>query len=219
MRTRDEPGKSLIAPALRNGRLSAGTLIAAAALMLGGSFVALMAAQFLMPDSYSWLEHTISESGAQGLDYAWLVTVGVLLTSSSVFILSVAAGEGWNRRVKAAFLFYAVALVGSAFLQEAPWEEIPHNETEAYLHTFFTFWAGVGFAFGILFLSRSRERSAKAQIIFDWVMIGTTALIPLVMLSFLDIEGLLQRVLVLIGYAWWFNEIYRMRSGRSPYWE
>lgn len=64
---------------------------------LGASVLSLALAPFLMPDSYDWLKHTTSESGAQGLSGAWLTRLGFVTFGLGVLWLSSLAGGRWGR--------------------------------------------------------------------------------------------------------------------------
>ncbi|HET9901772.1 MAG TPA: hypothetical protein VFR46_12025 [Actinomycetes bacterium] len=52
------------------------------------SAIALGAAPALMPDDYSWIGHTTSESAAQGVSGAWLARLGFLLFGLSAIWLA-----------------------------------------------------------------------------------------------------------------------------------
>jgi len=47
--------------------------------MLVGSLWCITIAPAFMPQSYSWLEHSISEPASQGVAYAWISRLGFLL--------------------------------------------------------------------------------------------------------------------------------------------
>ena len=50
----------------------------------------------LMPDSYSVLEHSVSESGAQGVPGAWLARTGFLLLGLAVLLEAQVVGTRWG---------------------------------------------------------------------------------------------------------------------------
>jgi hypothetical protein len=73
----------------------------AGAVLVGlcSSAAALAAAPALMPPSYSWISHTMSESAAQGVSGAWLARLGFLLLGLSVMALAFAATPDWGALV------------------------------------------------------------------------------------------------------------------------
>ena len=61
------------------------------------SLLMLVVAPLLIVDSYSVIERTLSESGAQGIEGAWALRTGVLLTSFSVLAIVFTARSVWGR--------------------------------------------------------------------------------------------------------------------------
>jgi hypothetical protein len=70
-----------------SARLVAGGVLAG----LVASAIALGAAPLLMLPAYSWMQHTVSESAAQGVSGAWLVRLGFLLFGFPVLSLAALA--------------------------------------------------------------------------------------------------------------------------------
>lgn len=166
------------------------------------SMVCLAAAPLIAGDSYSFIRHTVSEAGGQGFSGAWLVRTGVVLASAAVFSLSLVASPRWPHAGTLGMRFYSLLLIGSAVFSDVPWNGGPGDETEAFLHTFFTFWAGFSFVVGVTAISLHRPPQADRPIIvFDWVVIASVILIPMIMMAVVP-DGLLQRVIILLGYAW-----------------
>lgn len=52
--------------------------------LLGVSAVALAVAPVVLDESYSWVEHTTSQAGGQGVDGAWMARLGFLLFGLAV---------------------------------------------------------------------------------------------------------------------------------------
>jgi hypothetical protein len=50
-----------------------------------------------MPESYDWIEHTTSESAAQGVEGAWLARLGFLSFGLAVLWLSTGIKQTWAR--------------------------------------------------------------------------------------------------------------------------
>lgn len=182
------------------------------------SFPVLIVATILMPESYSWIENTVSESGGQGVGHAWVFRSAVLATSAGALLLTTTAGDLWGRWGKSAFRLYGCALVGAAIFSEAPWDGAPHDGTEAYMHTVFAFLTGAGFAFGVLSVAMRRPSHQRLMRFYDGLILIGMVTVPLVMLA-IPQNGLLQRSLIFAGYVWLLMEaarIQRLEPVSSP---
>lgn len=187
-------------------------IIRGVSLLLGASMAAVAAAPVFMPDGYSWIANTISESGAQGIDRAWVARAGVATAGVAVMMLVLAAGDLLPATSRLAFFLYALALFAAVAFPEKPWFEGSEGNLTADLHTAAAFLAGLCFAVGVIALSPHRSPTEKATRLFDTAMVGMIVTIPPLMLLFVSYEGLLQRILVVMGYAWLFLETSRIRQ-------
>lgn len=174
------------------------------------SLVMIASAPLLMAESYSWIANTVSESGAQGVQGAWLFRTGVLMTAAATVSLVAAARDDIPTSSKRALTLYALALVAAAAFPEKPWFDGSHNEIVAGLHTLAAFNAGLWFGVGVFTASRHRSSSAARR--YDFVMILMVATIPVLMIAYESYEGLLQRILIFAGYAWLFLETSRIKT-------
>jgi hypothetical protein len=178
------------------------------------SMLSIGLAPYLVPDSYSWIEHTISESAAQGIEGAWLARLGFLLFGLSVLTLAQFAGQGWGRWGILFHGAFGVFMVATAAFSHRPWElGVPYDRTEDLLHSITATGMGFAFAFGVvavLLRRRDGERFARA---FDIVAIAASIVIPLGMTATDDFTGLIQRLMFVIAYVWYGVEAIRcMRS-------
>lgn len=176
------------------------------------SFVMLALAPIAVADSYSVVENTLSESGGQGVDGAWVLRTGVLLAAVSVFIMSTIAR--WGRVARGALRVYALALVSLAVFPESPWYGAAYDGTVAYLHTVSGVVGAISFIIGVAAVSLSSAQRQRAAKVLDWLVVISVALIPQLMLLTIA-EGLLQRLMVALGFVWLFTEASRIspRSG------
>ncbi len=198
--TENPPGRS---------RLIAAAVVA----MLLASVVAVAIAPTLMPDSYSVVEHSVSESAAQGLEGAWLARLGFLLLGFAVLASAGIAGKRWGLWGRIAHRVYGASMIGAAAFAHMPWEDVPYDAFEDFLHSVAAY--GIGFAFtaGVLIVTFRRSRNAIGARAFDWVAILAAFVIPMVMFNVTGIAGLVQRVMFGIGYLWYGMEA--IRSGRA----
>jgi hypothetical protein len=87
---------------------------------LGASVVALALAPALMPDGYSWLSMTTSESAAQGAYGAWLARLGFVLFGLSVLLLASVRRAGWGPTATALHAAFGLLMLAAAgVLQQA----------------------------------------------------------------------------------------------------
>lgn len=175
---------------------------------LAVSMVLLAIAPVFLPDTYSPIEHTLSESGAQGVPTAFVFRSGLIFAATAVLVMTMEAGAVWGGRARLWLRVYALAVVGLALFPESPWDGGGHDETVAFLHTMAGVVGAIAFIVGIAMVSFSRPRRARARV-FDFVVAGAVAVIPQLMLV-TPADGMLQRVMVLLGYVWLFSEAQRM---------
>ena len=105
-----------------------------------------------MPDSNSWISHSISESAAQGIESAWLARLGFLLFSFGVIWIVRLAPPRWE--VASRMLFLAIGVLicaAAAAFSHRPWESgAPSDATEDLLHSIAATGMGFAFAFGVV---------------------------------------------------------------------
>lgn len=176
------------------------------------SMIVLACTPLLVPSSYSLVENTLSESGAQGLEWSWVFRSAVILTGCAVLLMTVAARTMWRPSARMWIRVYGFALILIAAFSEAPWDGSPHDETEAFLHTVFAFIGGMSFVLGVAAVSSDRSREDPFLRGFDVVVVLAMTMIPLIMMS-VDGDGLLQRALVALGYSWLLAEATRIGGG------
>jgi tryptophan-rich sensory protein len=186
--------------------------VAALAVLVGfgASAIALAAAPKLMPVTYSWIEHTTSESAAQGVDGAWLARLGFLFFGFSVIWLSRLASPSWGTSGTALHLAFAVFMIAAAAFSVRSWEETAgFDPVEDLLHSTAATAMGFAFAFGVLIVMLQRARPSSRHRILDAIAIGAAIAIPLGMIAFTGHAGVLQRAMFLVAYVWYGGEALR----------
>jgi len=174
----------------------------------------LVLAPLFVSDSYSIIEHTLSESGAQGIEGAWVFRTGVALAALSVLVMSLSAQQTWTSAAIRWLRMYAVALLMLTMFPEAPLDGGAHDETVAMLHTAFAVVGAVSFILGVVTVSGTRPRQAIRARVFDWLVVAAVALLPQIMVL-VRVDGLLQRIMVAFGYVWLLAESSRI-AGPVP---
>jgi hypothetical protein len=196
--------RTLLSPSPMSARRAVGPAVL---VLLALSLASLLAAPLLMPESYSWTAHTVSESAAQGVQGAWLGRLGFLLFGLAAIWVAAASRPVWPRVAVWLFTAFGALLVATAAFSARPWiAGEPFDPVEDALHSFTATAMGFAFAFGVSmrFLSRAgRDRTGR---ILDVVAVVAAVAIPLVMLSQPAMAGAAQRLMFGIAYAWFARE-------------
>lgn len=169
-------------------------------------------APLFIESPYSFVSNTLSQAGAQGLDGAWVFRSGVLLAAVSVLVMTThplwrGTPAGWMRG-------YVVALVFLALFPVSPPDGSAHNETVALIHTVFGLVGVISFILGAAAVNRSRPETRLVPRSFDWLVIAAVALVPPAVFA-VEFDGVLQRVMVGLGYVWLIAESTRMISSST----
>ena len=176
-------------------------------LMLLCSVLALLYAPVLMPASYHWLAHTTSESGAQGLEGAWLARLGFFLYGFAVLLLALALRHHWGRAAFVMHAAFGVCMIGNAAFSSRSWlAGLPFDAMEDLLHSLMSNMVGTAFSLGVLAVLFQRRKTERLAIAFDLAAIATAIFISLAMLHWSGIDGLIQRIMFAVAYVWYAKE-------------
>lgn len=172
------------------------------------SFLALLLAPMQMPASYSWLHHTTSESGAQGIMGAWQARLGFLLFGLAVLGQTAVLREEWSLPVRFFLGAFGAFMTAVAAFSARSWQpDLPFDPVEDWLHSFAASGMGFAFALGVGWCWWGRPWQAKARLI-DLVVVATAVFIPLAMRFLPDWAGLLQRLMFATAYVWYARELF-----------
>jgi len=179
-------------------------------LLLALSATSLLLAPLAMPDGYSWVLHTTSESAAQGLKGAWVARLGFLLFGLSVLWL---AGEGsreWGKWGSVLGASFGTMMLGTAAFSHRPWlSSVPFDPFEDLLHSITA--TGMGFAFAglVVAVGLNRQDARTLDRSLDGLAVVASVVLPLAMSSGIPTTGLLQRSMFAVAYVWYLRESYR----------
>ena len=179
------------------------------------SALALLLAPLMMPDSYSWLRHTTSESAAQGITGAWLARLGFLLLGLTVIWLAERLSDSWSLPVRLLHRAFGLFMVGAAVFSSKPWlPNLPYDPIEDALHSFTATAMGLAFAIGVGLRLWQREQG-RLGCILDVAAIVASVAIPLAMSALPEWDGLLQRGMFTIAYIWYGSELLTNKNANS----
>lgn len=184
--------------------------------LLAASLVAIALAPVAVPASYSWVEHTTSESAAQGVEGAWVARLGFVLFGLAVLWLANLPERRWGRAGTALHRCFGVSMLAVAAFSTRPWGSgVPFDRTEDLLHSVASFAVGFGFIAGVVAVTvggwaeRGRRRVLDVMVVV--VAVGASS----AMTAAEDLEGVLQRAMFLAAYVWYCEEALSVaRSGR-----
>lgn len=206
--------KRLLAPA---GAVGSRSAVYGVAALLGVSATSLLAAPRLMPPSYSWLSNTTSESAAQGVLHAWVARLGFLALGLAVLWLAAALRTIWARLASWMHVAFGVLMTATAAFSHRPWiAGAPFDPVEDALHSFTATAMGFAFSFGVVARLMQRTRRGEAGRALDATALVAATAIPLLMAALPEWDGLFQRSVFLVVYAWYAREallIPRLRGG------
>ncbi len=178
------------------------------------SAMALVLAPLNMPESYSWLQHTTSESAAQGVRGAWLARLGFLVFGLTVLWLSANLLPGWHQGARWLHGFFGLMMVATAVFSTRSWlPSLPFDPLEDALHSFTA--SAMGFAFaagiGVRFWQRQQSGQWPGRLL-DVVAVAVSVIIPLGMMALPNWAGLSQRIMFATAYVWYASELLRAKD-------
>jgi hypothetical protein len=166
-----------------------------------------------MPDDYSWVAHTTSESAAQGVPDAWLARLGLLLFGLSVLLATSVLGRTWGMVASSAHCAFGSLLAASAAFSTRSWRaDAVFDRTEDLLHSVAATAMGFAFALGVvavLVVGRDLGPGRRAAGI---VAVVASVALPLGMTGWPGAAGALQRAMFAIAYLWYAAEVVAWRG-------
>ena len=170
---------------------------------------------FVMPASYSWTEHGISESAAQGVDGAWVTRTGFILFGLAVLWLARLRRDAWKLVGTALHGAFAVSMFAVAAFSAKSWEpEAVYVESEDVLHSVFAGIIGFGFIIGVVAVMVARRLPTARAALPDIAAIIIPSAVSLTMST--SIWGLLQRIMFVTAAAWYTREAILASRERAP---
>lgn len=181
------------------GRAKSGAILLGLAL----SASALALAPLLMPDSYSWIANTTSESAAQGVGGAWLARLG--LGAFGLTVLALAwSHPTWEPAARFAHIGFGIMMTVTSVASTRAWVPgAPFDPAEDLVHSFAATAMGFAFAFGIVAVVL-RDRRLRIPIRpLDIIAVVASVAIPLSMTALPQAAGILQRGMFVVAYIWY----------------
>jgi hypothetical protein len=167
----------------------------------------------LMPSSYSWVAHTLSQAASQGQPGSWLSRVGFLIAGLTVLRLSSCARLEWSQLTRNLHRVAGLAMLGAVAFTDRSWDpNTPFDPLENAVHSAIATTIYITFAFGVLANISRRFVTRRGIARFDIVTIGLMLFLPPIMLLAPEITGLVERVMFGVAYLWYGLAVARMSS-------
>ncbi|MEZ5175540.1 MAG: DUF998 domain-containing protein [Acidimicrobiia bacterium] len=174
--------------------------------LLGTSFACVFLAPLAMPSGYSVLEHSISESAAQGLTNAWIARVGFVSFGLSVILLAATQAVRWSRWGQVAHGIFGVSMLAVAVFSHKPFANGPFDAFEDSLHSIGASVVGVAFIVGVLLVIVAGGPVSRSRRVFDWFAVAVALVAPPLMLVAPSLAGAFQRAMFGVAYLWYAVE-------------
>jgi hypothetical protein len=171
-----------------------------------------------MPRSYSWTSRTTSEAAAQGVGGAWLARLGFLLFGLSVIALAFTAAPRWGRWSAVLHYAFGAFMIAAAAFSTRPWTGGGYDRTEDALHSVAATAMGFAFAAGVVAAALHRGRSGRiGALMLDLAAVVASVAVPLAMFAFSTLDGVFQRIMFAIAYAWYATAAAGLLRRRSTF--
>lgn len=162
--------------------------------------LAVAVAPLVSDPDYDWMAHSVSLLAGQGMPNAFLVQIGL---ASHGAMVTLDAMRRLIRRQWAylPFVVMGVAMIGAALFQHAPLDQtLAYNAEDHRIHGHAIDTSAAAFVLGTLACLFTRD--SLPERLPDAVAATSGVLIPLLIINNPGLEGLLQRGLFLITFAW-----------------
>lgn len=177
------------------------------------SATALLLAPLALPDGYSWIVHTTSESAAQGLEGAWVGRLGFLLMGFAVLWLASLCRPWWGGAGATLLGTFGVMMLATAAFSHKPWlPAVAWDPFEDFLHSLTATAMGFAFAIGVVVVGVRRSGASTVDRVLDLMAVSASVILPLAMSASEGFTGVLQRLLFLAAYLWYGREALRRRT-------
>lgn len=183
----------------------------------------IIVSQLFTPESYYWIQNTVSELAAQGYDNAWIMKIGLigygLLLGAGLILRLMSTREFIFPDLL--LLIYSIGILLSGIYSTAPFEKgLDFLKQESYFHSFFASAAGVSISISMIsyFFAEENFRRKLFHFIFMLLVVGFSALFGLAESGAIPIgKGLVQRSMYLFGLTWILVNYNYFRSQKINY--
>jgi hypothetical protein len=168
------------------------------------SALLLAVAPHVLGTEYDWRTRTISESAAQNTENGWIARSGFALYGLAVLVYSLSS----PLPAKLRYLPFGVSMILVAIWSNRPYlDNRTFDALESSLHSLAAALVGMSFVLAVstsLLADKRRPRWARS---FDLLALAIAVGVPLLMANRDDIRGVVQRIMFLASYVWFWLEV------------
>jgi hypothetical protein len=182
-------------------------------LLLAVSATCVFVAAWVMPGTYSWRANAISESAAQGVEFAWVARLGFLAFGWAVIWLALHLRRIWARGAYWMFLAFGAFMLATAAFSHKPWlAGVAFDRFEDFLHSVSATGMGFAFALGVTARCLQRGDDAWSSKVRDCIPVIAAVALPLLGQLWPSVMGMLQRAMFAVAYLWFASEALATRK-------
>jgi hypothetical protein len=180
---------------------------------LAAAALCLALAPLAMPEDYSWVTRSISESAAQGIDGAWVARTGFLLMGLGTLLTALASADRWRTPGSVLLGLYGVLMMSAAALSTRSWRpDAAHSALESTLHSTAATAMGFCYALGVLAVLLADRGMPTPQRVLGVAAVASSVAVPVGMLAAPSIAGVLQRAMFALALLWLAIEAHHTRN-------
>lgn len=174
------------------------------------SALAFSLAPLLMPASYSWTAHTLSQAASQGLEGGWLSRLGFLIGGLTIMRLARPDVIDWwplprlLHRVVGAMTLAAVAFTDRSWDPNAPYDRV-----ENIVHSAVATGISISFSLGVLLVLEQKRQQHGRIPLLEVAVLATEIILPPLMLVWVEWTGVIERAMFSAAYVWYGFEVLR----------
>ncbi|TVP84593.1 MAG: DUF998 domain-containing protein [Acholeplasmataceae bacterium] len=171
--------------------------------VLGIVYALLLLVMFIMPlfsvPSYSVIQHTTSQLGAQGAPHAWVMNVTFILLGLAV-IMETALHLKKQPLASILLFVFGTLLIAIAFFRHAPIDNIAYRAWEDQVHGVLA--TAIGFVFTFFMVTLAFILPDKEAKVVALMVAILTTILSMMMLILPDVVGMLQRIIFIYAFGY-----------------
>jgi hypothetical membrane protein len=163
-------------------------------------------------DGYRSVANLISQLGAQNTQNNYIMIVGFIVLGIGL----IADGFRNFSKPKIPFILFGLCMVLAGIMAHKPLDPtVPYSELMHQAHGALATLAGISITAGLLWQAFIVSKPLSRTIAL--ILAILCLVLPLCMLAFQDIQGLIQRLMYLLMFTWiWVNYPGKIVASRSP---
>lgn len=174
------------------------------------SVAAFALSPLLMPASYSWMAHTLSQAASQGQEGGWLSRVGFLLAGLTILRLTSPDVVDWMPIARHVHRLSGTLVLAAIAFTDRSWDaSAPYDRVENIIHSAVATGIAISFTLGVLLVMYEKRFVTGRWPVLDGAIVAIQIAMPPMMLVWVEGTGLIERVMFGAAYLWYGWEVAR----------